>query len=62
MNNIPTDSQIIASIDIEAYTKACELDSPNSPDFNNLYNKFYDEMIEEAIKRELIDPESLESF
>ena len=60
--SVPTDSQIIAEIDIKAYTDASELVSPNSQEFNALYNKFYDAMIEEAIKSELIDPESVESF
>ena len=58
----PTDSQIIAEIDIRAYTDAAEIVSPNSQEFNDLYNKFYDAMIEEAVERELISAESVEAF
>lgn len=28
----------------EAYIKACELDSPNSPDFDALVQRIFDEM------------------
>lgn len=37
----------------EAYIKACELDSPNSPDHDELVERIYDELVHKAIEESM---------